>query len=126
MARTAPPATDSSRPLRDREAESRLLARYRRTGDPAVRADLVERFLPLARHLAHRYRGRGEYDDLVQVAWYALVKAIDRYGPQRGRVFSSFAVPTIVGEFKRHFRDHGWVVHVPRELKERALRVHRA
>jgi RNA polymerase sigma-B factor len=126
MARTAPPATASSRPLRDREAEARLLARYRHTRDPAARAELVERFLPLARHLAYRYRGRGEYDDLVQVASYALVKAIDRYDPDRGRAFSSFAVPTIVGELKRHFRDHGWAVHVPRELKERALQVHRA
>ena len=105
--------------------EARLFERYRRTGDQAARAELVERFLPLARHLANRYRLRGEYDDLVQVASYALIKAIERYDPDRGLAFSSFAVPTILGELKRYFRDHGWAVRVPRELQERALQVHR-
>jgi RNA polymerase sigma-B factor len=111
---------------RGREEEARLFVRYRRTGDPAARAELVERFLPLARHLANRYRERGEYDDLVQVASYALVKAIDRYDVDRGLAFSSFAVPTIVGELKRYFRDHSWAVRVPRDLKDRALAVSRA
>ena len=102
-----------------------MFERYRRTGDQAARAELVARFLPLARHLANRYRERGEYDDLVQVASYALVKAIDRYDLDRGLAFSSFAVPTIVGELKRYFRDHGWAVRVPRELKDRSLAVRR-
>jgi RNA polymerase sigma-B factor len=119
------PVAVPGRSQRGRE-EARLFERYRRTGDQAARAELVARFLPLARHLAGRYRGRGEYDDLVQVASYALVKAIDRYDPDRGLAFSSFAVPTIVGELKRYFRDHGWAVRVPRELKERALAVRRA
>src|SRR3954454_5290963 len=113
-----------SRSQRVRE-EGRVFELYRRTGDQAARAELVTRFLPLARHLANRYRGRGEYDDLVQVASYALVQAIDRYDIDRGLAFSSFAVPTIVDELKRYFRDHGWAVQVPRELKERALAVRR-
>src|SRR4051812_12272616 len=118
------PVPVPSRSRRDRE-EARLFARYKRTGDQAARAELAARFLPLARHLANRYRGRGDSEDLIQVASYALVKAIDRYDPDRGLAFTSFAVPTIVGELKRHFRDHGWAVHVPRELKERALAVRR-
>jgi RNA polymerase sigma-B factor len=118
------PVAVPTRAQRARE-EARLFARYRRTGDRAARAELVERFLPLARHLANRYRDRAEYDDLFQVASYALVKAIDRYDLERGLAFSSFAVPTILGELKRYFRDHGWAVRVPRELKERALAVRR-
>src|SRR4051794_8777654 len=105
--------------------EARLFERYRRTRDQATRAELVARFLPLARHVANRYRDRGEYDDLVQVASHGLIKAIDRYDLDRGLAFSSFAVPTILGELKRHFRDHAWAVRVPRELKERALQVRR-
>ena len=116
--------TVPSRPQRAGE-EARLFERYRRTGNQAARAELVERFLPLTRHLANRYRLRGESDDLVQVASYALVKAIDRYDLDRGLAFSSFAVPTIIGELKRYFRDHGWAVRVPRELQERALQVRR-
>src|SRR3954469_15903274 len=111
-----------SRSQRVRE-EARLFELYRRTGDQAARAELVTRFLPLARHLANRYRERGEYDDLVQVASYALVKAIDRYDLERGPAFSSFAGPTILGELKRYFRDHGWAVRVPRELKDLKLRI---
>ena len=103
--------------------DARLFERYRRTGDRDARAELVARFLPLARHLAAR---RGEYDDLVQVASFALIKAIDGYDPDRGVAFSSYAVPTIVGELKRYFRDHGWAVRVPRELHDRALQVERA
>src|SRR3954454_12026132 len=113
-----------SRSQRVRE-EGRVFELYRRTGDQAARAELVTRFLPLARHLANRYRERGEYDDLVQVASYALVKAIDRYDLERGPAFSSFAVPTILGELKRYFRDHGWAVRVPREVQELKLRLDR-
>ena len=104
-----------------------MFARYRRHREPAVRDALVERFLPLASHLARRYdRGDIPLDDLVQVASLGLLKAIDRFDPDRGAAFSSFAVPTIVGELKRHFRDKGWSVRVPRDLQELALRVDRA
>jgi RNA polymerase sigma-B factor len=103
-----------------------LLERYRETGDPAVRDALVERFLPLARQLARRYqRGAEPLDDLVQVASLGLLKAIDRFEPDRSTAFSSFAVPTILGELKRHFRDRGWSVRVPRDLQELSVRVER-
>jgi RNA polymerase sigma-B factor len=108
-------------------AERRLFARYRQRHDPAARAALVERFLPIARTLARRYSGGGEpFDDLVQVASLGLLKAIDRFDPERGTAFSTFAVPTILGELKRHFRDKGWSLRVPRDLQELTLRVERA
>src|SRR5690348_5950489 len=85
--------------------DQELVGRYRR-GDPRARATLIERYLPLARRLARRYRGGPEpLDDLVQVASLGLVKAVDRWEPERGIAFSSFAVPTILGELRRHFRD---------------------
>jgi RNA polymerase sigma-B factor len=88
---------------------------------------MVERHLGLARHLALRYADSGEpLDDLVQVASIGLLKAVDRFDPQRGVSFSTFAVPTILGELRRHFRDRGWAIHVPRDLKEASLRVERA
>jgi RNA polymerase sigma-B factor len=105
--------------------DSAAFARYVRTRDPAARDELVRRYLPLARQLAGRYAGRAERDDLEQVAALALVKAIERYDPQRGLAFSSFAVPTIIGELKRYFRDFGWTVRVPRELQELSLRINR-
>ena len=95
-----------------------LLERHRAVHSPATREALVERFLPLARHLARRYPAGGEEDDLEQVASLGLLKAIDRYDPARGVAFSSFAVPTILGELRRHFRDHGWSVRPPREVQE--------
>jgi RNA polymerase sigma-B factor len=112
----------AARALEDRK----LLARYHRSGDRAAREQLVERFLPLARQLARRYqRGGEQLDDLVQVASLGLLKAIDRFDPERETAFSSFAVPTILGELKRHFRDKGWSVRVPRDLQEMAVRVDR-
>ena len=88
---------------------------------------MVERHLGLARHLALRYSDSGEpLDDLFQVAALGLVNAVDRFDDSRGIAFTTFAVPTILGELKRHFRDRGWAIHVPRDLKESALRVRRA
>lgn len=116
----AAPASRERRDRRDRE----LLARYHRTGDRRDRDAIVERFMPLARRLAGRYNRRPDsLDDLTQVAALALVKAVDRFDASRGIAFSSYAVPTIVGEIKRHFRDHAWAVRPPRALAERALRV---
>ena len=108
------------------EEDRRLLVRYHTGGDPLAREQLVERFLPLARQLARRYqRGGEQLDDLIQVASLGLLKAIDRFDPARETAFSSFAVPTILGELKRHFRDKGWSVRVPRDLQEMAVRVDR-
>ncbi|WP_051323798.1 sigma-70 family RNA polymerase sigma factor [Candidatus Solirubrobacter pratensis] len=106
--------------------EARLFRRYRRDGDVAARNALVARYMPLARHLARAYPAHGERDDLSQVAALALIKAVDRYDPDRGTAFTSFATPTILGELKRYFRDHGWALRVPRELQERTVRVERA
>jgi RNA polymerase sigma-B factor len=108
------------------EIERRLLIHYHREGDLAARAELVERFLPLARDLALRYAYTDEsHDDLLQVASVGLIKAIDRFDPDRGAKFTSYAAPTILGELKRHFRDKGWALRVPRDLQERALAVGR-
>src|SRR5215213_8054481 len=120
-------ATPSPGPREQLEGERRLLERYARDRSPTVREELVDRFMPLARRLAARYAGGAEpFDDLVQVASVGLVKAIDRFDPERGTAFSTFAVPTILGELKRHFRDRGWSVHVPRDVQERILKVERA
>jgi RNA polymerase sigma-B factor len=106
-----------------RAEEQELLSRYHETGDLAARRELVERFLPFARDLALRYSYTDEpVDDLVQVACLGLLKAIDRFEPDRGTRFTSYAAPTILGELKRHFRDRGWALHVPRDLQERALK----
>jgi RNA polymerase sigma-B factor len=107
--------------------ELALFTRYRRSPDPALREQLVERSLPLARHLAARYDAPGHsYDDVFQVACLALVKAVDRFEPDRGVAFSTYAVPTVVGEIKRYFRDQTWDVHVSRDLRDRAVRAMRA
>jgi RNA polymerase sigma-B factor len=90
------------------------------------RDEMIERYLPLARSLAARYRATDEpYEDLVQVASVGLVKAVDRFDPARGSAFSSFAVPTILGELRRHFRDRTWAMRVPRDRQELYLRLER-
>src|ERR671939_848868 len=94
------------------------------TDDFRTRQELILRHLPLARRLARRYAHSSEsQEELTQVASLGLIKAIDRYDPDRGASLASFAVPTILGELKRHFRDTRWAVHVPRDLQERAQRL---
>ena len=110
-------------------AAGELIAGFARTpvGDPAraARRDrAIQAWLPLAQHLARRYHGRGEpLGDLTQVAVVGLIKAVDRFEPGRGVEFSSFAVPTIIGEIKRHFRDRTWFIKVPRRLQELRLAI---
>jgi RNA polymerase sigma-B factor len=92
-----------------------------------LRDRVIEDLLPLATHLAGRFRNRGEpFDDLAQVANLALIKAVDGFDPERGVSFSSYAVPFIAGELKRHFRDKTWHVRVPRRLQELSLQINRA
>ncbi|MDX6468971.1 MAG: polymerase sigma-B factor [Gaiellaceae bacterium] len=120
-------ATSSRVNASERREVDRRLREYHRTGDTQLRSDLVERLLPLARSLALRFSHSGEsVDDLMQVAALGLVKAIDRFDPDRGFAFTSFATPTILGELRRHLRDTAWALRVPRELQERALVVSRA
>jgi RNA polymerase sigma-B factor len=113
----------------DREESRVLLQQLGSLGedDPrrqVTRDRLVTLHLPLVEHLARRFRNRGEpYDDLVQVATIGLIKAIDRYDPERGVEFSTYATPTIVGEIKRWFRDKGWAIRVPRRLQEMRLAI---
>jgi RNA polymerase sigma-B factor len=108
------------------EIERRLFVRYHHQRDLAAREELAERFLPLARDLALRYTHTDEsFDDLLQVASLGLIKAIDRFEPDRGTKFTSYAAPTILGELKRHFRDKGWALRVPRGLQEQTLAVSR-
>jgi RNA polymerase sigma-B factor len=102
------------------------IALFRKLPDPGAREALVREFLPLAEHLARRFSGRGEsVDDLSQVASLGLLHAIDRFDPDRGVQFSTFAAVTILGELKRHFRDRGWAIRVPRNVQESAMLVNR-
>jgi len=120
-------ATKLSPTLTALRTTDELLADYHESGDQRVRDELVKRMLPFARRLAIRYRYTDEpFEDLAQVAYVGLIKAIDRFDQSRGRPFPSFATPTILGELKRHFRDRGWAVHVPRSLQERTLAITRA
>lgn len=106
--------------------EDVLLIEYVRSRDRLLEEELVKRFMPLARSLAMRYRGGSERsEDLIQVASLALVKALRGYDPERGKRFPAYAAPTILGELRRHFRDHSWRLHMPRSLQERTLEVER-
>lgn len=103
----------------EREVEQRRFAELRRSSDRALRDQLIEEHLWLARHCARRFSGRGESpDDLTQVANMALVKAVDRFDPTFKVRFATFAVPTIMGELRRHFRDRTWSMRVSRRLKD--------
>jgi RNA polymerase sigma factor, sigma-70 family/RNA polymerase sigma-70 factor, sigma-B/F/G subfamily len=107
-------------------AQDRFVA-YHGSHDRGLRDELILEHLGLAHALARRYSGRGEaLDDLQQVATVGLLKAVERFDPERGLAFTTFAVPTITGEIKRHFRDRAWATRVPRGLQERALRLTRA
>ena len=106
------------------EDPRQLFARWQGEGDEVAREALVRRYMPLVRKLARRYgRSSEPFEDLLQVASLGLLKALDRYDPERGHPFQSFAVPTILGEMRRYFRDSAWAVHVPRGAQERALKV---
>ena len=109
----------------DRRQElRRQFATYAKTREPALRDELVSAHLGLAEYLARRFANRGEpLDDLVQVASLGLLKALDRFDPERGVEFSTYATHTIVGELKRHFRDKGWSIRAPRRMQELYLRL---
>jgi RNA polymerase sigma-B factor len=108
------------------DSDSSLFKRSR-NGDSEARDEIVSRYMPLSHRLARRYwHGREPLDDLLQVAGVGLVKAVDRFDPDRGMPFSAYAVPTILGELKRHFRDTRWALHVPQRVQSRALEVEKA
>jgi RNA polymerase sigma-B factor len=103
-----------------------LLRRYFEEGDTAAREQLIERYMSLVRSLARRYANRGEHlDDLVQIGAIGLIKAIDRFDLERGVELTTYATPNIIGEIKRHFRDKGWAVRVPRGLQELSVQLSR-
>jgi len=119
------PALDP--PRRDADEEIALFVEFAASRRRSLRNQLVERHMGLAAHVASRFGRRGPSDDdLRQVAFLALVKAVDRFDPQRGVAFSTFAGRTIEGEIKRHFRDHTWTVRVPRSAKELHLKLRKA
>lgn len=120
---TAPIPTTRLTPETECDTDQ-LFARWQQHGDHAARDELVRRFMPLARSLARRYdRSSEPFEDLLQVASLGLLRALDRFDQDRGYPFPSFAVPTILGEMRRYFRDSGWSIHVPRGAQERALKV---
>ena len=127
IARSHETPTETSSRANDAQAKAllSLLADLPAGADrDRVRARLIELYIPLAEYLARRFRNRGEqFDDLVQVANLGLIKSVDGFDPARGAAFTSYAIPMIVGELKRHFRDKGWDVRVPRRLQELRLEI---
>lgn len=119
--------TSSSKSAWDKQKTRELFRRYKEDGDMDAREQLVMSHLNLVRFLANKFKNRGEpLDDLVQVGYLGLLKAIDRFDPDRGLEFTTYATPTILGEIKRHFRDKGWSVRIPRRLQELSAKVNQA
>jgi RNA polymerase sigma-B factor len=116
-----PPASDTVAIRRRSTEERRLVERYHTDGDLRAREELIRRFLPLARKLAIRSSRGDSLEDVYQVASVAVVKGVDRYDPDRGAALSSYLVPTILGEIKRHFRDFNWAMHMPRDMHDRMM-----
>ena len=111
----------------DKERTRELFRRLKEDGDTDAREKLVMSHMNLARFLANKFKNRGEpLDDLIQVGYLGLLKAIDRFDPDRGLEFTTYATPTILGEIKRHFRDKGWSGRVPRRLQELSATVNQA
>lgn len=120
-------ATKSGKAAWDKEKTHELFRRYKEEGDVDAREKLVMSHMNLVRFLANKFKNRGEpLDDLIQVGYLGLLKAIDRFDPSRGLEFTTYATPTIMGEIKRHFRDKGWSVRVPRRLQELSAKVNQA
>ena len=104
-----------------------LFRRYKEEGDEEAREQLIVSHVNLVRYIAAKFKNRGEpLDDLIQVGTIGLIKAIDRFDPSRGLEFTTYATPTIMGEIKRHFRDKGWTIRVPRRLQELSAKVNSA
>ncbi len=120
-------AAGSGRAAWDKDRTRELFCRYKQQGDAEARDQLIVNHLNLVRFLASKFKNRGEsLEDLVQVGTIGLIKAIDRFDPERGLEFTTYATPTIMGEIKRHFRDKGWSVRVPRRLQELSSKVNQA
>ena len=123
-ARRAARRASRGTPAWDKDRTRKLFAQYKETKDPEVRDQLIVSHLNLVRFLASKFKNRGEpLDDLIQVGTIGLIKAIDRFEPDRGLEFTTYATPTIMGEIKRHFRDKGWSVRVPRRLQELSAKI---
>ena len=123
-ARRAARRASKGTPAWDKDRTRKLFAQYKETNDPEVRDQLIVSHLNLVRFLASKFKNRGEpLDDLIQVGTIGLIKAIDRFEPDRGLEFTTYATPTIMGEIKRHFRDKGWSVRVPRRLQELSAKI---
>ena len=120
-------SSSSGKAAWDKERTRELFRRYKQDGDTEAREKLVMSHMNLVRFLANKFKNRGEpLDDLIQVGYLGLLKAIDRFDPDRGLEFTTYATPTIMGEIKRHFRDKGWSVRVPRRLQELSAKVNQA
>ena len=115
------------KPAWDKERTRELFRRYKEEGDEEAREQLIVSHINLVRYIAAKFKNRGEpLDDLIQVGTIGLIKAIDRFDPSRGLEFTTYATPTIMGEIKRHFRDKGWTIRVPRRLQELSAKVNSA